>query len=184
MDIRKYKKKDFENYRKICIETAPNGLSLNEKKQKILTLTYCEYYAECEGDVCFSLTDENDNAVGYILCAADNEKYAKAFTKYACKIARLSPSSAVSSYFGARIYKPFNNEYPSHLHIDILPDYQHLGYGTELMNALKNELKVRNIGGVILCVGSGNENAIKFYKKNGFTVVKNLPGGILMGCKL
>lgn len=184
MKIRKYKEKDFENFRKICIDTAPNSSKLSEKKKKTLTLTYAEYYCEREGDLCFALADDNDNAVGYILGARDNKKYEKQFLKYVMKIAKISPSAAVSSYFGSKIYKPYYNDYPAHLHIDILPDYQHSGYGTQLMDALKNEMKSRNISGVMLCVGSNNENAIKFYKKNGFEVLKNLAGGIMMGFKL
>lgn len=183
MEVRKYKNKDFEDYRKICIVTAPGSESFSEKKKKILTLTYCEYYAECEYDVCFSLTD-NDIAVGYILCAKDNKAYEKAFLKYAAKIARISPFSFVGAYGGTKIYRAFNEEYPAHLHIDILPLYQHKGYGTELMNSLKNELKKRHIKGVQLCVGADNKNAQSFYKKNDFEVLRKMPGGILMGYKV
>lgn len=184
MEIRKYKNKDFENFRKICIDTASENLRSSERKRRILTLTYCEYYVECEPDVCFALADGSDNAVGYIICAADNRKYAKAFSKYVRKIAKLSLPSAMGARFGAKIYEPFYNDYPAHLHIDILPEYQHSGYGTQLMNALKAELKSRNIKGVMLCVGAGNKNAVAFYNKNGFEIVKSAPGSYFMGCRL
>lgn len=184
MKIRKYMSKDFDSFRKICIDTASENSRNTEKKRKILTLTYCEYYAEQEGDVCFALADEIDNAVGYILCAADNRKYVKGFRKYACKIAKLSFSSALGAYFGAKIYIPFYKQYPAHLHIDILPGYQHSGYGTQLMNSLKDELKSRNIKGVMLSVSANNKNAVSFYKKNGFETVKAVPGAYFMGCKL
>lgn len=184
MEIRKYKNKDFEAFRKICIDTAAENMRDTAEKEKTLTLTYCEYYVERESGVCFALADENDTAVGYIICAADNRLYAKSFKPYAKKIAKISLKQGLGAYFGARMYKPFYNDYPAHLHIDILPKYQHSGYGTKLMNALKQELRSRNIKGVMLCVGSSNENAVRFYKKNGFKVLQNVPGGIYMGCKL
>lgn len=184
MEIRKYKSKDYENFRNICIETASEGMRSTEAKKKMLTLTYCEYYTERESSVCFALADDSDSAVGYIICASDNKRYAKAFAPYVRKIAKYSLIQASGAYFGARIYKPYYKDYPAHLHIDILPEYQHLGYGTKLMNALKEELQSRNIGGVMLSVSAHNENAVKFYKKNGFKVLDSAPGSLFMGCKL
>lgn len=52
------------------------------------------------------------------------------------------------------------------------------------MNALKEELKARNVPGVMLGVDGNNKNAIAFYEKNGFTVITSTPWGKLMGYKV
>lgn len=184
MNIRKYNERDFENFRNICIATAPKSSEMTEREQKVLTLMYCEYYVECESDVCFALTDDNDCAVGYVLCSRNALLYKKLFKKYIREIMRISPVAAWTAYWGARIYLPYYKEYPAHIHIDILPEYQSLGYGTRLIGALKKELTSRRVKGMMLCVDKDNEKAVGFYKKNGFEVLKSVGGGLFMGCKL
>ena len=68
MRIRPYEEKDRENVRHVCIVTAGCADKSEDEKQFILTL-YCDYYIEKEPDNCFVIADDEDNAVGYILCA-------------------------------------------------------------------------------------------------------------------
>ena len=78
------------------------------------------------------------------------------------------------------VHKLFKKKYPAHLHIDILPDYQHMGAGTLLVNALKEHLKAKGSKGLMLSAGMGNKKAIAFYKKNNFRQVVNLFGSVIM----
>ena len=66
------------------------------------------------------------------------------------------------------------------MHIDILPPYQHKGYGTKLIDALKENLSAKGINSVMLVVNSSNKKAVNFYKKNGFRAYLNFIKGILM----
>ena len=59
-------------------------------------------------------------------------------------------------------------EYPAHLHIDILPEYQRMGFGKNLMEAFCEKLRHDEVGGVHLIMAGDNVEAEKFYGKVGF----------------
>jgi len=72
-------------------------------------------------------------------------------------------------------------DYPAHLHIDLLPCLQGKGQGRVLMDMLFNELAQKKVPGLHLGVGSANTGAIAFYKKMGFSVLKEHDWGLTMG---
>lgn len=62
-------------------------------------------------------------------------------------------------------------EYPCHLHIDILPDYAGNQFGRKLMDHLKEKLRAKKVKGIhLIKSGQGPEAAgtETFYKKMGF----------------
>lgn len=182
MEIRKYQVTDKQNLQKICIITA--NPQKNEQGERLLNLLYNDYYTEQEPDSCFVLTDDNDSAVGYIICAKSFEEYKKIFTeKYLPQVKKLSKLQGAVKKLSFIIEKKFAKEYPAHLHIDILPGFTGKGSGSLLINALCGYLKEQGIKGVMLCVGAHNKRAINFYKKHGFNKLINL-GGVFMGKKL
>ena len=77
--------------------------------------------------------------------------------------------------------QPWLTDYPAHLHIDLLPCLQGKGQGRVLIDKLFNELAQRGIPGLHLGVGSSNMGAITFYKKMGFSVLKEHDWGLTMG---
>ena len=72
--IRKFESKDKENLRKICLETSSLPTE-KAKDREFLFLMYNDYYSECEPENIFVAANENDEAVGYILCAENFGKY-------------------------------------------------------------------------------------------------------------
>jgi ribosomal protein S18 acetylase RimI-like enzyme len=58
--------------------------------------------------------------------------------------------------------------HPAHLHIDLLDRARGRGYGRELVEWLCAELVARGVPGIHLGVGTGNTNAIAFYRHLGF----------------
>ena len=75
--------------------------------------------------------------------------------------------------------------YPAHLHIDIDSNYQRLGIGTRLMDALINHLKAKGVKpGLMLVVGATNEQGRNFYKKYGFKELAITKMGVAMGIDL
>ena len=74
--IRPYQEKDRERVRQICLKNADCAYAPEETKEYIL-LMFCDYYIEQEPENCFVAVDANDNAVGYIICAENYEKYAE-----------------------------------------------------------------------------------------------------------
>ena len=179
MQIRPYKETDKNNFRQICIETA-DAADKSEKEQKFILKLYCDYYIEQEPQNCFALADDNDEAVGYILCSENMKRYIKKMKPYRASIKKLGLFRYIYSWGEIIAHLPASKKCKAHMHIDILPDYQHKGYGTELINALKENLSSKAINSVMLVVGSDNKNAVKFYKKNGFKDFLNFGKGMLM----
>jgi len=75
--------------------------------------------------------------------------------------------------------------------IDVLPESQHSGLGTLLLDGAEAELKQAGCAYVSLEVAVDNNSALRFYKKHGYMVLKVLPryymdsiDGLMMGKKL
>lgn len=75
--------------------------------------------------------------------------------------------------------------------IDVAPPAQHSGLGTLLLTSAEEELKAAGCDYVSLEVAVDNAQALAFYKKQGYSVLKTLPryyldsiDGLLMGKKL
>lgn len=183
--IRHARPQDVPAMEEICIKTAPQNQCDTEKRRKNILYLYNRYYTRAELENCFVAANEQDRAVGYILCAGDYTAYKKGFFHNEFKqIAKLGFFKAVAARGEVLFLKPFARRYPAHLHIDILPEYQGNGVGTRLMQALICRLKEKQTGGVMLCVAASNTGAVSFYRKQGFTEIKKLPGSIVFGMAL
>lgn len=181
--IRKYESKDKENLRKICIETSGLPTETAEERE-FLFLMYNDYYSEVEPENIFVAVNDNDEAVGYILCAEDFDRYLSVFRKfYLPKIRKLGLKYYTMALSEIGVHKLFSKKYKAHLHIDILSECQGKGTGTALMNELKSHLRGKGINRIMLSCGMGNKLAIKFYKKNNFTLHRNIMGSCIMICE-
>jgi GNAT superfamily N-acetyltransferase len=78
-------------------------------------------------------------------------------------------------------YESWVKDYPAHLHIDLLPTLQGKGFGRFLINCLCTELARQGVPGVHLGVGIKNQNAVAFYRKIGFSVLREEHWGFAMG---
>jgi GNAT superfamily N-acetyltransferase len=77
--------------------------------------------------------------------------------------------------------QPWLKDYPAHLHIDLLPRIQGKGQGRVLIDKLFDELAQKGVCGLHLGVGSSNMSAVAFYRKMGFSVLKEHEWGFTMG---
>lgn len=180
--IRRYFKSDEASAEHICIETAPDNLKNTEKKRNFLFLRYLNFYIQHCSDTCF-VAEKDGKTVGYILCCADSNFFIKEFPKFAKRNgARLS--QALQCLGDTLIYLPFKKKYPAHLHIDILPEAQRMGYGRQLIDALCENLKAQGKNGVMLAVGKNNKRAVSFYRTTGFDTILSLPGTYILGKKM
>lgn len=170
--IRPMRKNDLMDIEYICGQTAGN---LCRKEPIIAHRTakmYSTYYVRECTDTCFCVADDNDKAVGYILCEPDYKRFLRIYPKVDAKyVLSLDKKDGFDALCLPVPYTVFGRKYPAHLHIDILPEYQSKGYGSDLMNALLEELESRNIKGVMLTADSDNLGAIRFYERFGFKTV-------------
>ncbi len=183
MTIRKYQNKDFEATKYVCL----NDMLGKEGYKTIIEYVeymFCRYYLEKEPENCFVAVDEDDNVVGYVYGVRDYDKYQANFGEYINYVAGIENrrflSEALTEMYDHAIYK---EAYPAHLHIDILPDYQSKGIGSKLITAFCENLKEQNVKGVMLIVGTDNNGARRFYERNGFTLLQDMPTGAAYGMK-
>lgn len=184
MTIRPYKETDREAVHDACLYCdGPDNFS--ESTKNFLFATYCDYYIEREPFNCFVATDENDKAVGYIICAEDFDKFIKIFNEeYFTRIPEEDTSCRFYASTANEVQKKYKDDYPAHLHIDILYTHHRLGLGRRLMDALISHLKEKGVKGVVLSVNAKNEKGVNFYKKYGFDLLEETPDCIAFGIKL
>ena len=75
----------------------------------------------------------------------------------------------------------FNVDYPAHLHINVLPEYQRLGIGGRLMSLFMEDMEARGVAGVHLGTSNRNAKALPFYRKQGFEVLAEAPEAFWTG---
>ncbi|KAK6535697.1 hypothetical protein TWF694_002147 [Orbilia ellipsospora] len=153
---------------------------------------WCLPYIRLCPEYCFVVDDGDGNAVGYVVCAPDNVTFAERFREEYIPILESldpilkKPPMDPPADWGKELtlgvlqclYSPEEllhpvcprliEEYPAHLHIDILPEFQRKGFGKELMEALWARLRKDDIPGVHLVMEAGNVNAQKFYLAIGY----------------
>ncbi len=76
---------------------------------------------------------------------------------------------------------PWITDYPAHFHIDLLPEIQGKGLGTELIEEFIRQLHSADCPGAHLGVSAKNTGAIAFYRKTGFTLLSEDHEGKIMG---
>ena len=182
--IRKYEAKDKPAALKILVETSRLPVATKEDI-RYLELLYNDYYTETEPENCFVAVDENDEAVGYIICAQDHRKFLDTFKKfYLPEIKELGFGYYFRAIMDIYSHLVFVKKYPAHLHINVLNVCQGQGTGTKLMDALKDELRSKGVKGLMLSCAADNDGAIRFYKRNGFKVLAVISGGCMMAVDL
>ncbi|MBR2875607.1 MAG: GNAT family N-acetyltransferase [Clostridia bacterium] len=182
--IRKYEDKDCENVKFACLNAEGYNSIPDEATAQLVIHTFCEYYIEREPENCF-VVDDDGRAVGFIISAESFEPYKKVLHEEYCPLVEpLGETKYNWSRASTDIYEDFKDEYPVHFHINILPEYQRVGAGGKLLNALFDHYKNKSAKGIMLCCSKENEVGLNFYKKYGFTVLKETKDDVAFGMKL
>jgi ribosomal protein S18 acetylase RimI-like enzyme len=194
--IRMYDPMDRDNIITICYETGYMGESVRGhfSDKLLFARLFSLYYVDYEPQNCY-VADYLGRAVGYLVGSQDTLKQKEQFRKkmYSKVLQRALlytswrhpkdfkrllkwAKMSVSEYDKEHQY--IIQEYPAHLHIDILPDYHRLGIGKRLMEQFLTHLKEHKVKGVHLGTSSRNENAIPFYLGLGFKILRTRPEGL------
>ncbi|MGG1518201.1 GNAT family N-acetyltransferase [Paenibacillus oryzisoli] len=126
----------------------------------------------------------SSKAVGYITCASDTIAYENEFEntylpKLKVRYEELEKQSFAYLEENRKLLFFRRNqdigfdatEYPAHLHINILPEYQRSGYGRLLLSAYEENLRSRGVRGYHLGTGANNLKGISFYTKHGLELL-------------
>jgi ribosomal protein S18 acetylase RimI-like enzyme len=159
--------------------------------RRLFALVNTEYYLRYESRNAFVAVDEageggniRGRIAGYIIGASDTAAFASGFRRrmrwrIALRAVLVSswryPESFRQVLAWARSNAGdsgrFNEDYPAHLHINVLPGYQRLGIGETLMRLFLEGLESQGLRGVHLGTSNRNAKALPFYRKQGFEVL-------------
>ena len=167
--VRKYEAKDFDDVRFVCLNST--GEDFGPIVGEFILHTFCDYYIEHEPENCF-VVDDDGRAVGYIFCAEDYDSYKEIFDKdYLPLNEHLGEERYKWAQDSTILQNKYKAEYPAHMHIDLLPEYQRMGLGHKLTDALCEHLKKKGIKGINLTMSAANKKGGGFYRKYGFTLI-------------
>lgn len=198
--IRPFRSGDGAALAAICLRTADSGgdatgvLEDDDLWAKIFLLPYLARHP----DLAFVVERDNGSLVGYVVGAPDtrefedwfhDEWWAERGPRWARTVGADGADSRqdrILAYADARRggVEPYGDDYPAHLHIDLLPEAQGEGWGRQLIETLVAALRVRGVTGLHLVAGADNVGAVAFYPRVGFTPLPSPEGVQAFGLSL
>jgi ribosomal protein S18 acetylase RimI-like enzyme len=152
---------------------------------QILGHVFAAPYGLFEPSLAFVVEDQVGIG-GYIVGALDSRAFEKRLDadwwpilrdRYPAPPARVPPDQWTPDQRAAHfIHVPLTvpdrlaEDYPSHLHINLVPRLQSQGLGRQLMNTLIRALRDRGSVGLHFFVSPANQRAVGFYRHLGFTL--------------
>lgn len=181
--VRRYRAEDAEAVADICVRTADAGQDATGIYQDpaILDHLFAAPYAALDPELAFVLDDGTGRAVGYVLGTDDTHRFADRFRdEWLPRVAGRHAAAPTGQPQGPdelmawllhnpdRLKVPGLEDYPAHLHIDLLPSHQRQGHGSTLLGRLVRELAGRGTPALHVGMLTSNVSAHKFYDRLGF----------------
>ena len=185
----------------VCLKTGDHGDDgepFYKDDPDALGRIYVGPYLQFESQLALILEDEA-GICGYALAALDSrsfyDRYDREWRPRLCEqfpdpLGSPGSWSRVESVYHAYHHPDYfcpepYGQYPSHLHIDLLPRMQGQGHGRRMMQELMDRLQSLGSPGVHLEMSAVNDRAYKFYLALGFEELvrqgKGEQGSIFMG---
>jgi ribosomal protein S18 acetylase RimI-like enzyme len=182
--IRLYREADRDSMFDVCMRTGWAGGDARGffQDQELLPDIFAAPFAALEPDLAFVL-DNGERVVGYAVGTSDTVRFAREFReRWLPSVAERHPRptdepTGHDEVMANLLHNPESMiipdlaDYPAHLHIDILPEYQGRGYGRGLMRAQLTALHRAGAPRAFLGMLTANTAAREFYEKVGFRVV-------------
>ena len=193
--IRPYRDSDLDDLYRICLLTGDAGQDATSMfdDPRILGHVFAAPYALFEPSLAFVAEDEA-GVGGYIVGALDSRAFEGRLEadwwpalrdRYPAPPSELPPDQWTPDQRTAGfIHAPFPvpdelaQDYPSHLHVNLVPRLQSQGLGRQLMNTLIRALQEQGSAGVHFFVWPANQRAVGFYQHLGFTMISAEPAVI------
>ncbi|MEO6245269.1 MAG: GNAT family N-acetyltransferase [Opitutaceae bacterium] len=181
----------------VCLKTGDHGRDAEpfyREDPDALGRVYVGPYLKFEPDLGVILED-GDGVCGYALGAFDSRafflRYEREWRPDLCarfpapvgdparwtRVQQIHQLYHQPDYFCPEPYEL----YPSHLHIDLLPRAQGLGFGRLMLERVMAKLREMNSPGAHLGVSTRNAPALGFYRRLGFGVLTRM-GSASNGC--
>jgi ribosomal protein S18 acetylase RimI-like enzyme len=177
--IRPYRETDRDDVYDICVRTGASGADATGlySRDALLPDIFAGPYVDYAPDLAF-MVDTGERVAGYVVAVADTAAFVDWYERerlgwFAARypVAGISPDEADMIENGLqprRMLIPEVQDYPAHLHIDLLPELQGQGFGRQLIRMLIAELRDRGVPGVHLTMPPDNPSARAFYDRLGF----------------
>jgi ribosomal protein S18 acetylase RimI-like enzyme len=199
--IRRAVSSDLPYFYEICLKTGDEGKDASPlfNDPYLIGQYFAAPYVLYPKGICF-IVEFDYRPQGYIVGVPDTENFNRWMEEewlpplrkryslpFEPEPARSEKEKGIVNSLHACHFPNKNNihpgleNYPAHLHIDLLPCIQGKGWGRSLMNCLCGELARLGVQGVHLGVGRKNSGAINFYHKMDFSVLREAEWGYIMG---
>jgi ribosomal protein S18 acetylase RimI-like enzyme len=179
--IRPYRESDHAAVYDVCVRTADAGGDARGKyhSDDLMPDLFAGPYLFLEPEFAFVLDDGNQ-AVGYVLGTPDTAAFARAYrARWIPRLAGRYPvppdpptnpdeEMLALHYRPERLVRPGLDEYPAHLHIDLLPPFQRAGHGRAMMETFFAAAAGAGAAGLHVTVAQANIRALGFYRRLGF----------------
>jgi len=178
--IRPYRPEDRSAMFDICLKTADAGGDATGmfRDDDLWGLLFAVPYVERHPDLAWIVEADDGRAIGYIVATDDTDAFERWFRdewwpRFAERFPRrdtpASPEEKMIEYGYRRGpgQNPNAEQYPAHLHIDLLPETQGQGLGRRLIETLFAELRSRGVKGLHLGMNPANVGAAAFYERLG-----------------
>ena len=180
--IRPYHANDLTALYEICLRTGAAGADATDMVEdpRLFGDLYAAPYAVLEPQHAFVLDNGSGRSVGYVLGARDTSDFeARCEREWWPPLRAAHPivdggtrlDDLLIHLIHHRSAPPASllTRYPSHLHIDLLPEAQGGGWGRRLMETVQASLAAAGSSGVHWGVSTANERALGFYRHLGAT---------------
>ena len=194
--VRKYLTQDESAIQSITYQTGFKGQDLAGRDyfddQRLWFMIFIYYYVRYEPEHCFVVVDAGTHyPIGFICGTPDTHTQTQRFQRKV--IPRIIARAFI--YTSWRYPRTFRNllkmasmrdvqdpeaeaeiadQFPGHLHINLLPDYHRLGLGSQLITTFENHLRTLGVPGLHLGTTNHNHKAVPFYKKHGYKIVRKV----------
>ena len=182
MGIRRAREDDIDDLYAVCLGTGEDGSDATGlyDDPRLLGEVYVGAYLRHSPAFAWVHADDNDRARGYALAVLDTASFEEelAGSWWPALQARHPLVPASSNPRDAEhienVHRPprraswLIDAYPSHLHLDMLPDVQGGGRGGRMLRTMLDALTEAGSTGVHLGVAPANARAIGFYQHFGF----------------
>ena len=193
-NIRSYQSGDRDAVYDICLKTGDSGKDASNQFTDPLALghIYAGPYMEYEPQSVFILNN-GKNLSGYIMGTMDSKAFydwmynewfqllRNTYTQPSGDPSRWSRTEKTINIFFTEMNKKLFEEFPAHLHIDLLPIAQGKGQGKLMMDHYISHLVNNDIKGVHLELSITNKRAFNFYKRYGMSELERDDDSIFMG---
>lgn len=190
--LRSATEEDHPALKNVCLQTGNAGMdaSATEDDPDLLGLIYAVPYQVLEPDFAFVVENE-DGVCGYLFGVADTRSFnarlaMQWYPDLQKRVARVGDDPSAwrgSDWARHAIHNPdfaiptALEPYPSHGHIDLLPQARGMGIGGQAIRFLETRMRRAGSTGLYLPVDSRNAKALAFYAALGYRSADGVPAG-------